>query len=95
MSNGKKPEPVEVIAIEDKLVTQIHHIEDMGHGLRRVVFTTPHPLPTGGIEQQVGARLVIPADALLRMAELINEAATEVVETMLTLVPKNHTANGC
>lgn len=95
MSNGKKPEPVELVAIEDRLVTDVHHIEDLGHGLRRVVFTAPHPLPTGRIEQQVGARLVIPAASLPRMAELFNEAANDAVETMLTLVPKNNTSNGC
>jgi hypothetical protein len=94
MANGNDREPIEVIAITDIPVTAVATIEDMGHGLRRLVFTAPHPLPSGVIERHVAAKLVIPAACLEVMAKKINDAAVDAVEHMLTLVPRNHTAEG-
>lgn len=91
MSNGND-DPIEMVAITDIPITDIARIEDLGHGLRRLVFTTPHPLANGHIERHTAAKLVVPAACLEMIAKKLNEAAVEAVENMLTLVPKNHTA---
>lgn len=82
-------EPIEAIAIIDITATAIDHIEDIGMGLRRVVFTTPHPLPSGQIERHVAAKLIIPAACLECLAKKLHEAAIEATAAMLTLVPKS------
>ena len=94
MTNGHHREPIESVAILDITATEIHHVEDLGHGLRRLVFTTPHPLPSGQIERHVTVKLIVPAACLTAMAFAMNDAAVEAIQGVLSLVQKNQGASG-
>lgn len=91
MAHGE-PEPIESIAITDITATEIDHIEDLGHGMRRIVFTTPHQLPSGASERHVCAKLIIPADCLEAMALKLNEGAFEAIDGVQSVFPKRHPA---
>jgi hypothetical protein len=79
---------MEPIAIQDTFAMAVK-VEDMEHGMRRLVFYAPH-----GNEQHVCAKLIIPAGCLITITEVIAPHAQEVAENLLTLVPRTNHAGG-
>jgi hypothetical protein len=77
----------EPIAVLDTVGTGVV-VEDLEHGLRRLVFYMPH-----GNERHICAKIVVPAACLIAISEIVGQHAQQVVENLLTLVPKanNHT----
>ncbi len=92
MANGKPPvPPIEPIAIFDIVATDIFEIEDLGYGLRRLVWISPHPIPGAQAENHVVVKLVLPEVCLIPVSKKIAAAAHEVAE-LLTLVPNTGAA---
>lgn len=81
----------EPIAYPDAFVMDVK-IEDLPNGMRRLVWMAPHST-RGGTEMHVAANLVIPAACIVTICEKLLPHAQEVVESLLTLVPRsnNHT----
>lgn len=77
---------LEPIAILDVVATALPLIEDLGDGLRRLIFTAPHPTPQG-VERHIVAKLVIPEACLLPISRALLNGADEALVDMLTLVP--------
>lgn len=57
---GKEPRAIEPIAIMDALATDVEAVEDLGNGLRRVIFTAPE-----GRERHITAKVVMTEADLL------------------------------
>jgi hypothetical protein len=78
---------MEPIAIQDTFAMAVK-VEDMEHGMRRLIFYAPH-----GNEQHVCVKLVMPAACLITMTEAIAPHAQEIAENLLTLVPRSNNHN--
>lgn len=85
---------IEPIAIMDIFAMGLAMIEDLGDGMRRLVFFAPHQLPDGKIERHIVAKLVLPEACILQISRQLMAGADEVLQGILTLVPRNHTAGG-
>lgn len=77
---------LEPIAITDTFATGVE-VEDLEHGVRRLLFYAQH-----GTEQHICAKLIVPAGCILTITEEIAPHAQEIAESLLTLVPRNHSA---
>lgn len=89
MANGDRETPIETLALGDSLATDLE-IQDMGFGLKLLVWTAPHPVGQGKIERRIVSHLVVPEVCLIPINQKISKAADEIMETVLTLVPNGN-----
>jgi hypothetical protein len=78
----------EPIAIVDTFATGVE-VEDLDNGMRRLLFYAPH-----GTERHICAKMIVPAGCLITITETIAPHAQEIVENLLTLVPRSNHNTG-
>jgi hypothetical protein len=82
-------EPVEPFAIPEIFATDCV-IEDLGSGMKALVFSSPHGGPGGTIHQQNAVRMIMPSVCLIAMRAKLLSAADQVLYELLGS-SNNHT----
>jgi hypothetical protein len=81
-------EPAEPFAISDFFCTDLV-VEDLGSGVRGLVFSSPHGSVGHGAHQQNAVRIIVPAACLLAIRQKLVPHADQVLYELIA--SNNHT----